>query len=407
MGIVKGFRCAKCGAVYPAERREFACDPCGIVLEVQMDLGDVAGRKDEILARQDRRIWRWGEFLPIAEPAHIVSLGEGSTPLVRSEALCRTAGLERLYIKNDGLLPTGSLKDRSNAVGISKAKEWKVQVAAVLSTGNAAASVAAYSAAAGMQAVVMMPESTAPEKVAQAATYGATIVRFRGSFEEAHHMYRDALQTFGWYDCLSSNPFRCEGKKTYAFETWQDLGEVPDWTFHPTAGGTGLVATWKGFRELRELGWTAVLPRLGLVQAAAAAPIVKAFEQTWQEIPTVTAEDTVAESIRVGRPSSMGWRALQAVGESGGRCVAVTDEEILRAQALLAQKAGILGEPSGAASLAAAIKLRRDGIVRPDDLVVCMMTGHGLKQPAALAHHFRLPDPIEPSLSALERLVHL
>ncbi len=405
MGTVKGFRCAKCGGEYPADRRTFACDACGIVLEVQMDLAGVAARRDEILARRDRHIWRWVEFLPIAGPAHIVSLGEGSTPLVRSEALCRAAGLDRLYIKNDGLLPTGSLKDRSNAVGISKAKEWKVQTTAVVSTGNAAASVAAYSAAAGMRAVVIVPEATAPEKVAQAATYGATIVRFRGSFAEAHAMYRDALKTFGWYDCLSSNPFRCEGKKTYAFETWQDLGEVPDWTFHPTAGGTGLVATWKGFRELKDLGWTAKLPRTALVQAAAAAPIVRAFERGLQEIQGIIPGETVAESIRVGSPSSMAWRGLQAVRESGGRCVAVTDEEILQAQALLAQKAGILGEPTGAASLAGAIQLRQQGIVRPDDLVVCMMTGHGLKQPAALAHHFRLPDPIEPSLAALERLV--
>ena len=405
MGAVKGFRCAKCGAEYPADRRTFACDACGVVLEVRMDLAGVAARRDEILGRKDRRIWRWLEFLPIADPAHIVSLGEGGTPMVYSEALCSAAGLERLYIKNDGLLPTGSLKDRSNSVGISKAKEWKVQATAVVSTGNAAASVAAYSAAAGMRAVVIVPEATAPEKVAQAATYGATIVRFRGSFEEAHAMYREALKAFGWYDCLSSNPFRLEGKKTYALETWQDLGEVPDWTFHPTSGGTGLAATWKGFRELQALGWTRKLPRLGLVQAAAAAPIVRAFERQLDEIPAVIPGETVAESIKVGRPSSMAWRALKAVRESGGRCVAVTDEEILRAQALLAQKAGILGEPAGAASLAAAIKLRQEGVLRPTDLVVCMMTGHGLKQPAALSHHFRLPDPIEPGLAELERLV--
>lgn len=405
MGIVKGFQCAKCGAEYGPDRRTFACDACGIVLEVRMDLAGVAARRDEILGRRDRRIWRWAEFLPIADAAHIVSLGEGSTPLVRSEALCRAAGLGRLYVKNDGLLPTGSLKDRSNAVGISKAREWKAQVAAVVSTGNAAASVAAYSAAAGMRAVVLVPESTAPEKVAQAATYGATIVRFRGSFEAAHALYREALRTFGWYDCLSSNPFRCEGKKTYALEIWQDLGGVPDWTFHPTSGGTGLTATWKGFRELRDLGWTAALPRMGLVQAAAAAPVVQAFERGLDDIPAVTPGQTVAESIRVGRPSSMAWRALQAVRESGGRCVAVTEDEILEAQALLARAAGILGEPAGAASLAAATKLRREGVLGPDDLVVCMMTGHGLKQPAALAHHFRLPDPIEPGLAALERLI--
>ena len=405
MGTVKGFRCVKCGAEYPADRRAFACDACGIVLEVQMDLAGVAGRRDEILARRDRRIWRWGEFLPIADPANIVSLGEGSTPLVRSEALCRAAGLDRLYIKNDGLLPTGSLKDRSNAVGISKAREWKAETATVVSTGNAAASVAAYSAAAGMRAVVMVPEATAPEKVAQAATYGATIVRFRGAFSAARQMYADALRTFGWYDCLSSNAFRCEGKKTYAFETWQDLGEVPDWTFHPTSGGLGLVATWKGFCELKELGWVERLPRLGLVQADVVAPIVRAYEAGTDAITPVPQRETVAESIGVGAPSSMAWRALKAVRDSGGRCIGVTEAEILQAQALLAQKAGILGEPTGAAALAAAIKLRAQGIVRPDALVVCMMTGHGLKQPSALAHHFRLPDPIEPGLAELERLV--
>src|SRR5262249_15856557 len=212
-------------------------------------------------------------------------------------------------------LPTGSLKDRSNTGGISKAKELGFTTATVMSTGNAAASVAAYSAAAGMESVVMVPLGTAPSKIIQARAYGATVVVIDGDFDnEVAQLYKAAIQQFGWYDCLSSNPYRDEGKKSYAYEVVdQFAGEIPNWAIHPTAGGTGIYAMWKRIREFHSLGWIQSLPRLVASQSDAAAPITVAFEKGLLDIEPVIARETVAESIQVGNPVSLGWRALAAL----------------------------------------------------------------------------------------------
>src|SRR5574341_60145 len=215
MRKVRTLVCPNCQRqVSPADRR-FSCPDCRMILDVQVDLSHLsADFQGKLLRRQDPTIWKWHEFLPVEDLSCIVSLGEGYTPLLHTEALAAATGLERLYIKNDTLLPTGSLKDRSNAVGISKAKEWGAATAAVVSTGNAAASVAAYAAVAGMQAVVIIPAGTSPQKVAQAAVYGARIIPVEGTYDQVASIYRAAVEEFGWYDCLSSNPYRLEGKKS-------------------------------------------------------------------------------------------------------------------------------------------------------------------------------------------------
>lgn len=407
MGKVTAVACPRCHLEYPLDRPQYRCGDCGMVLEVSVDLSGLSESFREVLLRRpDRSIWRWREFLPIEDPTNIVTMGEGFTPLLRPEPLATLLGLQRIHIKNDTLLPTGSLKDRSNAVGISKAKEFGVEVAAVVSTGNAAVSVAAYSAAARIKSIVLIPEGTSPEKVAQIAVYGARIIPVKGSYDDAASLYRLALQDFGWYDCLSSNPYRCEGKKSYAYELWEQLdGEVPDWIVHPTAGGTGVVATWKGYNELRRLGWTDRLPRMVAAQAAAAAPLVRAFRMGIPEVEPVVARETVAESIRVGAPSPMATRALWAIRESGGLAVEVGDPEILEAQTVLARAAGIFAEPAAATSLAAAVRLKEEGRVRADDLVVCMVTGHGLKQPGVLRARDVMARAIPASLSELRRLL--
>ena len=325
-------------------------------------------------------------FFPVAKRASIVSLGEGDTPLIHAARLGGELGIHNLFLKNDTVLPTGSLKDRSNSVGISVARELGFDTAAVMSTGNAAASVAAYAAAAGLKSVVMVPAGTAPSKIIQARVYGATVIVVDGDFDnEVARLYKAAIQEFGWYDCLSSNPYRDEGKKSYAYEMVDQLdGRIPDWVIHPTAGGTGIYAMWKGYQEFLSLGWIERAPKLVAAQSEAAAPIVAAFEKGLADVEPMVARETIAESIQVGNPASLGWRALTALRESGGTAVAASDVEIIEAQALTATLAGIFAEPAAATSVAVAKKLRAAGTIGLGDIVVCNLTGHGLKQPEAI-----------------------
>ena len=356
---------------------------------------------------RDRSIWRWFDFFPVANRSSIVSLGEGDTPLIHTARLGGKIGIHNLYLKNDTVLPTGSLKDRSNSVGLSVARELGFETAAVMSTGNAAASVAAYSAAAGMKSVVMVPKGTAPSKIIQARAYGATVVVIDGDFDyEVAKLYKAAIQEFGWYDCLSSNPYRDEGKKSYAYEMAdQRDGRIPDWVIHPTAGGTGIYAMWKGYKEFLSLGWIERAPKLVAAQSEAAAPIVAAYERGLADVEPVVARETVAESIQVGNPVSLGWRALAALRESGGTAVALSDDEILEAQALTGSLAGIFTEPAAATSVAAAQKLRAGAVIGRDDTVVCNLTGHGLKQPEAIHFSEKEFAPIAPTLEALRERV--
>lgn len=399
-------QCPLCGSEPPA-KTVFRCSSCGVVVEVIVKI-DHLTRADFAAMRQsgDLSIWRWGEFFPVRDAASIVSLGEGSTPLLRAQRLGERIGVPNLYLKNDTVLPTGSLKDRSNTVGISAGKEMGFKVASVISTGNAAASVAAYAAAAGMQSVVMVPAGTAPSKIIQARAYGADVVVVDGRFDyEVAELYSRAVSEFGWYDCVSTNPYRV-GKKSYAYELVEQLdGVIPDWVIHPTAGGTGIFAMWQGFKEFFSLGWIEKMPKLIAAQSDSAAPIVRAFEKGLRSVEPVEARDTVAESIQVGNPSSLGWRALDAVRESGGAAVAVSDQEVLEAQALTAQLSGIFAEPAAAAAVAAAKQMRAQGKLARDAIVVCNLTGHGLKQPEAITIAPQASVPIAPTLPALrERL---
>ncbi|MEK6562301.1 MAG: threonine synthase, partial [Candidatus Binatota bacterium] len=405
--VVK-LRCPKCGWESPS-KTTFQCPTCAAVLEAVVEIGRLSkSQLAEIRQRTEQTVWRWFEFFPVEERSAIVSLGEGYTPLLQPSSLAARLGISRLYVKNDTVLPTGSLKDRSNTVGISKAKELGYKTAAVVSTGNAAASVAGYAAAAGLKSIVMVPEGTSPSKIVQASAYGATVVVVKGDFEEAARLYKAALKEFGWYDCLSTNPYRNEGKKSYAYELFDQLsGRVPDWIIHPTAGGTGIYAMWKGYNELLTLGWVDRLPRLVAAQSEAAAPIVAAVHRGLSDIEPVVARDTVAESIQVGYPKSMGGRALEAIRASHGTAVALADDEILEAQSLLARLGGIFAEPAGAVSVAAAKKLQEQGIIAHGDLVVCTITGHGLKQPDAVKISDEELRPVPANLGALRKRLEL
>jgi threonine synthase len=407
MGIVSVLRCPRCGNI-AASPAIFRCGACNSILEVKVDIAHLTRSDLQAMSQScDHTIWRWFDFFPIESRSSIVSLGEGSTPLIHASRLGEKLGISRLYLKNDTVLPTGSLKDRSNSVGISKAKEFGFSTATVMSTGNAAASVAAYAAAAGMRSVVMVPLGTAPSKIIQARAYGATVVVVDGDFDnEVAKLYKAAIHEFGWYDCLSSNPYRDEGKKSYAYEMVDQLnGEIPDWVIHPTAGGTGIYAMWKGFQEFHSLGWIQKRPRLVASQSEAAAPITEAFNQGLADIEPMVARPTVAESIQVGNPVALGWRALVALRESKGTAVALSDEEILQAQSLTARLAGVFAEPAAATSVAAGKKLRDDGVICDGELVVCNLTGHGLKQPEAVRGEDQKTHPIPPTLAALREQI--
>ena len=403
MGRGMSLRCPSCGES-PASKTVFHCVSCKRVLEVNVEVARLTRAEFQTMREsRDHSIWRWFDFFPVAERSSIVTLGEGNTPLIQARRLGERLGLTNLYLKNDTVLPTGSLKDRSNSVGLSVGKELGFKTATVMSTGNAAASVAAYSAAAGLKSVVLVPKGTAASKIIQARAYGATVIVVDGDFDyEVARLYKAAVQEFGWYDCLSSNPYRDEGKKSYAYEFVDQLeGLIPDWVIHPTAGGTGIYAMWKGFKEFLSLGWIERAPRLVAAQSEAAAPIVTAFEKGLTDVEPVVARETVAESIQVGNPTALGWRALAALRESKGTAVALSDEEILEAQFLTGSLAGIFAEPAAAISVAAARKLRERGVIGSDELVVCNLTGHGLKQPEAIRISKEDLRPIAPTLEAL------
>ncbi|MBI4525798.1 MAG: threonine synthase [Deltaproteobacteria bacterium] len=406
MGIVKGLTCPKCGREADS-RTIFQCASCGVALEAIVDIESLSkAQLLEIRSRNDPTIWRWFEFFPVEKRSAIVSLGEGFTPLLRCPGLCEKIDIAELYLKNDTVLPTGSLKDRSNAVALSKARELGFKTASVVSTGNAAASVAAYAAVAGLNGVVMVPEGTSPSKVAQASAYGATVLVLRGDFDRVAAVYRQAVREFDWYDCLSTNPYRNEGKKSYAYELFDQMCErVPDWIIHPTAGGTGVCAIWKGYNELLRLGWISRLPRVVAAQSEAAAPFIAALQNGSTDIEPVIARDTVAESLQVGNPKTLGFRTLKAIRNSHGTAVALSDDEILTAQSVVARCAGVFAEPAGAISVAAARRLRQEGAIRRDELVVCNITGHGLKQPQAIEIPGEELRPIPAELGAIrERL---
>jgi len=407
MGRGISLRCPSCGES-PASKTVFHCGRCKRVLEVNVEFARLTRADFQTMrASRDYTIWRWFEFFPVEDRGSIVSLGEGGTPLIHAARLGERLHIPNLYLKNDTVLPTGSLKDRSNSVGLSVGKELGFTTAAVMSTGNAAASVAAYSAAAGLKSVVLVPKGTAPSKIIQARAYGATVIVVDGDFDyEVARLYKAAVQEFGWYDCLSSNPYRDEGKKSYAYEFVDQLdGRIPDWVIHPTAGGTGIYAMWKGFKEFLSLGWIERAPKLVAAQSEAAAPIVAAFEKGLTDFEPVVACETVAESIQVGNPAALGWRALAALRESKGTAVALSDDEILEAQFLTGSLAGIFAEPAAAISVAAAKKLCSAGVIGRADLVVCNLTGHGLKQPEAIRISKEDLRPIAPTLEALREQV--
>ena len=311
------------------------------------------------------------DYLPITSKTPLFSLGEGDTPLVRSRTLEKEIGCSELYFKLEGCNPTGSFKDRGMVVAVAKAVEAGSKAIMCASTGNTSASAAAYAAYCNLQAIIMVPEGKiALGKLAQAIVYGAKIVQVDGNFDQALQIVRKLTETHPVTLVNSLNPFRIEGQKTAAFEIVDVLGNAPDFLFIPVGNAGNITAYWKGFVEYQKLGKSKQLPKMMGFQAEGAAPIVRGH--------IIEQPQTIATAIRIGNPAS--WqKAVAARDESGGTIDMVSDAEILNAYHLIATKEGIFGEPASAASLAGLLKLLKQGYDFTGKIIVCIVTGTGLK----------------------------
>ena len=337
----------------------------------------------ETLAARPADMWRWRELLPVRDRAHIVTLGEAATPLVRLPSTEHRLGIAELIVKDEGRLPTGSFKARGIAVAVSMAKALGIGKIVMPTNGNAGAALAAYAARAGIKALIFCPSDTPEINLHEMAIHGARVERIDGLIDDCGARAGKAAREDGWFDMSTlKEPYRIEGKKTMGLELAEQLGwRLPDVIVYPTGGGTGLIGMWKAFAELEAIGLIGPeRPRMVAVQAAGCAPIVEAWRRGGEHAPRWNDADTIAAGIRV--PRAIGdFLILRAVRESGGFAIAVSDEDILAGRDEIAREDGLLLCPEGAATLAACAKARADGLVTPSDRVVLFNCASGLKYP--------------------------
>lgn len=372
-------KCIQCGAEYEPEEIVYTCPKCDGLLEIAYDWSGIP------ISRKDFKgiplsVWKYKALLPVKrEP---VTTNEGGTPLYKCDRLAGKIGIDNFFVKHEGLNPTGSFKDRGMTVGVSKALELGMKTVACASTGNTSASLAIYGAKAGIPVVVLLPAGkVAMGKVAQAMMHGAKVLSIRGNFDEALKLVRELCEHEGFYLLNSVNPYRLEGQKTIAFEIADQLGwEVPDRLVLPVGNAGNISAIYKGFREFYELGLTDRIPKMTGIQAEGSCPVVNAFNERKDDIAPVTSPETVATAIRIGDPVNA-VKALRAIYGSNGLAESVSDDEIVAAQKDLARLEGIGVEPASASSVAGLQKLVQNGVIQPDETVVCITTGHLLKDP--------------------------
>lgn len=369
-------RCVSCGAEYDDNEVIYTCEKCGSILEVEVEV-DVS--KDIFEGRRDN-LWKYKECLPV-DAKQRVSLDEGGTPFCKCDKLGKELGID-LYVKVEGSNPTGSFKDRGMTIGMTKAMMLGVNTVGCASTGNTSASLAAYAARAGLRCAVFLPEGkVALGKLAQAMFHGAEVFSINGNFDEALEAMTKLAMEKHLYLLNSINPFRLEGQKTIGYEIVHDLGwESPDRIVLPVGNAGNISAIWKGVTEFHDAGFMKDLPIMTGIQAEGASPIANAYKKHSMDMVPVENPETIATAIRIGAPVSS-IKALRAIYDSNGLAETVTDEEILSAQKLLARTEGIGVEPASAASIAGLKKLVEQGDIDKGEKVVCVVTGHLLKDP--------------------------
>jgi len=390
MPNVTHLECSLCARSFPANQVHNLCS-CGGALLVRYDLDAV--RKTwsrDSLAQAKPDLWRYWPVLPVNRHESVVSLGEGMTPLIETKRLGAAVGAKDLWVKDEGLNPTGSFKARGMSAAISMARELGITKIAVPSAGNAASAAAAYSAAAGIEAHIFMPVDVPQANFIECKALGAHVTLVNGLISDCAKIVTERKDKEGWFDVSTlKEPYRIEGKKTMGYEVAEQFGwKLPDAIFYPTGGGVGLIGMWKAFDEMQTLGWIgAERPKMIVVQAAGCQPMVRAFERGDQRAEFWQDASTVAAGLRVPKP--LGDKLiLDAVRASGGTALAVSDDELIDAGIELATLEGMFVAPEGAACMPALRKLLATGFLRPSERIVIYNTGAGLKYLEAYAQRF-------------------
>ena len=397
-------RCTMCGHTVEAAPETTVCPVCGGILDIEYDYEYIRSTlsKYELLDRTERSMWRYMEFLPVEGIGRTPRLRVGCSPLYKAEKLSQKIGFKgTLYIKDDGLNPTASLKDRASAMAVVKAEEAGKTTIACSSTGNAASSLAGNAAAAGMKTFIFVPARAPKGKVAQLMMFGAKVILVDGSYEDTFRLSAEAIDHYHWYNRNAAiNPYLMEGKKTVSLEIAEQLlFKVPDYVALSVGDGCTIAGVWKGFKDLYGAGYIDRLPRLISVQASGCCPInTAASAHTMEWVPQE--ENTLADSIAVGVPRNP-VKALRAIEESDGITVNVSDEEILDAMRLLGRTQGVFAEPAGATGTAGLKKAVETGLIEKDASVVSIVTGNGLKDVANAIKAAGEPLMLPPDMAKL------
>ena len=412
METFNSYSCSICNSIYDPKEVTYTCPKDGGNLDINLNYERIAKTTTPkaITSSNDFSIWRYLPLLPVLDPGCMGTplRSVGWTPLYQPKGLSRELGINKLWIKDDGRNPTASFKDRASAVLIARAREIKADVIVTASTGNAGAALAGMAAAANHKAVIFAPKSAPPAKVAQLLVFGASVFLVDGNYDQAFDLSIQAANEFGWY-CRNTgfNPFTAEGKKTAAYEIWEqviylDKLHKPLNIFVSVGDGNIISGIHKGFKDLCELGWLKQMPRLFGVQAEGSAAIANAFRDGVEEIQAVKAS-TLADSISVDQPRD-GLRALRAATQTGGRYITVSDAEILAAIARLGRE-GIFAEPAASTAYAGLVKAVENKLILSDDPVLVMITGSGLKDVKAATNAVQPAPIIEPTLEALKKVI--
>lgn len=415
MDHILHLKCLICSQTYRPDEVDYVCPHHGDegILDVQYNY-DLIGRRmsqGDLLHSTDYTIWRYTPLLPINPNAPVPPLAIGWTPLYRTERLANELGLNHLWVKDDGRLPTASFKDRASAIAVVKAQEKGAGIITTASTGNAAAALSGLCASVKQPNVIFVPEKAPPAKIAQLLTFGSTVMLVKGTYDDAFELCLKAAKEYGWYNRNTGyNPYMSEGKKTVSFEICEQLRwQAPDRIFVSVGDGCIIGGVHKGLKDLLALGWIDHMPKLMGVQAEGSAYLYQAWKNN-EDVLTKPAIDaqTVADSISAGLPRDR-LKAMAAVKETGGAYLSVSDEEILAAIPALARGCGVFAEPAGATALAGLLKAIQQGQVSVDERIVVLNTGNGLKDVASAMKAVDLvgtqPYRVEPDLADLKRVI--
>ncbi|MGH7596860.1 MAG: threonine synthase [bacterium] len=410
MSMVLGLQCVICEKSYSPEVL-YTCPTCGSdgILDVLYKYESVPKTfRPETLASRPHDIRRYEELLPIRGTEQLPPTKIGWTPIIEAAQLAALSGVKRLYLKDEGRNPTASFKDRASAIGVAKAKELGFSDVACASTGNAASSLAGAAAAVGLRSTIFVPENAPEPKVMQLLIFGARVVRVKKpssgitAYEAAYDLCTQACERYGWYNRnCAINAYLVEGKKTAGLEIAEQMRfDLPDWVVVSVGDGCTIAGVGKGLAEMQRLGWIERQPRLLGVQAEGAAPIAKTFFAGGELAPD--RGESLAESIAVSKPRN--WRkAINAIRDSQGTMITVSDEEILQAQSLTARLGGVFGEPAGVAGIAGLKKAVAAGVISNSAPVLAVITGSGLKDVQVVRRTVKMPEPIEADMEGLDR----